>query len=72
VAGTNTFFINDRNNHVELFAGFENILKIFRVDIVAGYDNGKYTGTGLRIGFGGLIGGNMNINRKAGTVSFSF
>ncbi|MES2848217.1 MAG: DUF5686 and carboxypeptidase regulatory-like domain-containing protein [Bacteroidota bacterium] len=72
VAGTNTFFVNDNNYHVELFAGIENILKIFRVDVVSGFDKGNYSGTAIRIGFGGLIGGNMNINRKDGTVSFGF
>ena len=72
VAGTNTFFINDKNNHVEVFAGIENILKIFRVDFVAGFDNGKEGRTGLRIGFGGLLGGNMSIDHKSNSVSFKF
>ncbi len=72
VAGTNTFFINDKNNHVELFVGLENILKIFRLDFVVGFDNGKQQGTGLRLGFGGLIGGNMSINRRSNSVSFNF
>lgn len=72
LAGTNTFYVNDRNNHVEVFAGIENILKLFRIDLVSGFDNGKYTSTALRIGFGGLIGGNMAINQKDGTVSIGF
>jgi len=72
VAGTNTFFISDKDNHVELFTGIENILKIFRVDVVVGFDNRQPTRTALRIGFGGLLGGNMSINRKSNSVSFSF
>ena len=72
VAGTNTFFINDNNNHVEIFTGIENILKIFRLDVVVGFDNRQPTRTALRLGFGGLIGGNMSINRKSNSVSFSF
>ncbi len=72
VAGTNTFYVTPENNHVELFVGLENILKIFRIDWVAGFDRGKYTGQAIRLGFGGLIGGNMSINRRDGSVSFRF
>lgn len=72
VAGTNTFYVNNDNNHVEIFAGIENILKIFRIDLVAGYDKLSPTRTAIRIGFGGLIGGNMNFNRKDGSVSIGF
>ena len=72
VAGTNTFYVNENSNHVEVFAGIENILKIFRIDFVAGFDNGKQTRTALRIGFGGLIGGNMSTSGKGGAVSISF
>ena len=72
VAGTNTFYVTPENNHVELFVGLENILKIFRIDWVTGFDRGKYTGQGIRLGFGGLIGGNMSINRRDGSVSFRF
>lgn len=72
VAGTNTFYVNEDNNHVEIFAGIENILKLFRIDFVAGYDKLSPTRTAIRIGFGGLIGGNMSINRKDGSVSIGF
>jgi hypothetical protein len=72
VAGTNTFYVNNNDNHVEIFAGIENILKVFRIDFVAGFDKGSATRTAIRIGYGGLIGGNMNINRKDGSVSFGF
>jgi len=72
VGGTNTFLVNSDHYHIELFAGIENILKLFRVDFVAGFDRPSKTRTAIRIGFGGLIGGNMSINRKNNTVSFSF
>lgn len=57
VAGSNAFYVNKNNNYVELFAGVENILKIFRVDFVAAYENGRKGLTGIRVGSGGLIGG---------------
>lgn len=72
VVGTNTFYVNKNNNHVEVFAGIENILKLFRIDFVAGYDKLSPTRTAIRIGFGGLIGGNMSLNQKDGTVSIGF
>lgn len=72
VAGTNTFYVDKDNHHVEVFAGIENILKLFRVDFVAGFDKQTPTRTAIRIGFGGLIGGNMSINQKDGSVSFGF
>ena len=72
VAGTNTFYVNSSNNHVEVFAGIENILKIFRVDFVAAYENGRRGQTAFRIGFGGLIGGSMNTSGRGNNISFNF
>jgi Family of unknown function (DUF5686)/CarboxypepD_reg-like domain len=57
VAGSNAFYVNQTNNYVEIFGGLENILKLFRVDIVGSYLNGKTGQVGLRIGLGGLLGG---------------
>jgi hypothetical protein len=57
VAGSNAFYVNRNNNYVELFGGLENILKIFRVDVVASYLNGKTGQVGVRIGLDGLFGG---------------
>jgi len=57
VGGSNAFFVNKDNNYVEVFAGLENILKFFRVDVVAAYLNGTKGEIGVRIGFGGLLGG---------------
>jgi len=64
VAGANTFYVTRKSNYVEVFAGLENILKIFRVDVVAAFENGKRGHTGIRIGTGGLLGGNIQRNRK--------
>ncbi len=64
VAGTNTFFVNRDNYYVEAFAGLENILKIFRVDFVAGYQAQPGNHFGVRIGLGGLLGGAMNVALK--------
>ncbi|MBP6431950.1 MAG: hypothetical protein KA319_09295 [Ferruginibacter sp.] len=64
VAGSNAFYVNKSNNYVEAFVGIENILKIFRVDYVVGYTNGK-TGVGsFRIGLGGIIGGGIKVNQS--------
>ena len=70
VAGSNTFYVNEKNNHIEIFAGLENIFKIFRVDFVAAYINGRTPITGIRIGFGGLIGGGVQKQGKNVTISF--
>lgn len=59
VAGANTFFVNKDNYYVEVFAGLENIFKLFRVDFVNAYQPGLGNKFGVRIGFGGLIGGKV-------------
>lgn len=56
VAGSNAFYINRDNNYVEVFAGLENILKVLRVDVIAGYQSKDDTRIGVRVGFGGLFG----------------
>ncbi len=56
VAGGNAFYVNSKNNYTEVFAGLENVLKLFRVDFVAAYGNGKSVSTGIRIGTGGILG----------------
>ena len=57
VTGTNTFFVNRDNYYVEAFVGLENILKIFRVDFVTAVQAEPGNNFGVRIGFGGVIGG---------------
>lgn len=66
VGGSNAFYVNKNNNYVEVFAGLENIFKIFRVDFVAAYENGKKGLTGIRIGTGGIIGGSIKRERDSG------
>lgn len=63
VAGANAFYVNGNNNYVEAFAGLENILKLFRVDVVAGYQSQDNTRIGVRVGFGGIFGGLMQFNK---------
>lgn len=59
VVGANTFYVNKNNYYVEAFAGLENIFKLFRVDFVNAYQPGLGNKFGVRIGFGGLIGGKV-------------
>lgn len=56
VAGSNAFYVNRNNNYVEVFAGLENIFKVIRVDVVAGYQSQLPTRVGVRVGFGGILG----------------
>ncbi|UYQ95217.1 DUF5686 and carboxypeptidase regulatory-like domain-containing protein [Chitinophaga horti] len=62
VGGTNAFYVNSNNNYVEIFAGLENIFKIIRVDVVAGYQTQAPTTVGVRVGFGGLLGGAVSFS----------
>ncbi len=57
IAGSNAFYVNRSNNYVEVFGGLENIFKIFRVDVVVSYLDGKTGQVGVRLGFDGLFGG---------------
>jgi hypothetical protein len=57
VAGSNAFYVNRDNNYVEVFAGLENIFKLIRVDVIAGYQSKDDTRIGVRVGFGGIFGG---------------
>jgi hypothetical protein len=59
VAGGNAFYVNRSNYYFEAFAGLENIFKLFRVDLVNAYQPGLGHRFGVRIGFGGLIGGKL-------------
>ncbi len=71
IVGGNTFYVNSRNNYVEVFAGIENIFKIFRIDVVVGLENGKISNTGIRIGTGGLLGSNIMRNGRGRGTSIS-
>ena len=63
VAGTNTFYVNRANDYVEVFAGLENIFKIFRVDFVTATQAGPGRQFGVRVGFGGVIGSGISRQR---------
>lgn len=62
VIGSNAFYVNRDNNYIEVFAGLENIFKIIRVDVIAGYQSQDNTRIGVRVGFGGLLGGMFKPN----------
>ncbi len=59
VIGGNAFYVNQSNYYVEAFAGLENIFKLLRVDVVNAYQPGLGNNVGVRVGFGGIIGGQM-------------
>ena len=62
VAGSNAFYVNSNKNYDEVFGCIENIFKKFRVDVIASYLNGKNGQVGVRLGFGGLLGGKLRVN----------
>ncbi|HEV2353035.1 MAG TPA: DUF5686 family protein, partial [Puia sp.] len=64
VGGVNGFYVNGNNNYAEAFAGLENIFKLLRVDLVGSWLNGRYSQTGIRVGFDGLLGSGI---RQAGS-----
>lgn len=63
VAGTNILLSHPQIKYAEAFVGLENIFKIFRVDAVAGFQNGFKPVITYRIGFGGLLGDVLNAQR---------
>jgi hypothetical protein len=58
VTGTNAFYVNTNNNYVEGFVGFENIIRVFRVDFIQSYSAGRKPHSGITIGLQGAIFGN--------------
>lgn len=65
VDGFNGLFIAPEKQHFELFVGLENILKLYRFDVLLNMENGFKPVVTYRIGFGGLIGDVINIQRFA-------
>lgn len=63
VEGANLLYINPGTRYAEVFVGLENIFKMFRIDAVAGFQNGFKPVFTYRIGFGGLIGNALNVAR---------
>jgi len=64
VAGTNTFYVNSDNYYAEVFAGLENILKLFRVDFITAYQAAPGNNFGVRVGFGSILGKMISINKR--------
>ena len=75
VGGSNAFYVNRRNNYVEVFAGIENIIKIFRLDVVWAFSNGNTSLAEFRLGTSGLLGNTLRSNapkrRGGGGISIS-
>lgn len=63
VEGANVLYVNPSTKYAELFAGLENIFKIFRFDVLVALQNGYRPDLNYRIGFGGLIGDVINVQR---------
>jgi hypothetical protein len=57
VTGTNSLYINSNTYHSEVFFGIENILKIFRIDYVYGFEKGNNL-HGFRFAMPFLVTGN--------------
>ena len=72
VAGTNGFYVDNTNNYIEVFAGLENILKIFRVDFIVAHENGQQTLTGFCIGTGGIFGNAIDLHNPTNNLGFRF
>ena len=63
VEGANALLIHPNVKYAEAFVGLENIFKILRIDAVAGFQNGLKPIITYRVGFGGLIGDVLNVQR---------
>ena len=70
VVGSNAFYVNPKNNYIEIFGGVENIFKLLRVDFIESYLNNHNNMFGLRLGFGGLLGGSIHINGNQASINF--
>jgi hypothetical protein len=69
VAGSNAFYVNSTNNYIEVFGGIENIFKFLRVDFVEAYLNNHNNLFGIRLGFGGTLGGSIKVNGKQASIN---
>ncbi|MFT3980710.1 MAG: DUF5686 and carboxypeptidase regulatory-like domain-containing protein [Ferruginibacter sp.] len=72
VAGSNLLYIDKDHNHMEFFGGLENILKVFRVDVVGGYHAGNPIRGGIRIGAGGILGGSIKTSSTDKSITLQF
>lgn len=72
VGGANAFYVTENNNYTEVFVGLENIFKLFRVDFVWAFENGRQGMAGVKIGGGGLLGSRLGrTGRRSNSVSVS-
>jgi hypothetical protein len=55
--------MDPKTNYGEFFVGLENIFKIFRIDAVVGLQNGYKPVYTYRVGFAGILGDAMNLQR---------
>ena len=56
VAGASGFYLQPNSNYVEAYVGLENILKLFRADMVWGFEQGNQSLMGFRITIPGIFG----------------
>ncbi len=63
VEGMNGLYIGPEQKYAEVFVGLENIFKLFRVELVAGFQPTYKPTYVWRIGFGGLVGDALNVIR---------
>jgi hypothetical protein len=63
VYGTNALYINSNTQYAEVFVGLENIFKLLRFDVVGGFQNDHTPNYSYRIGFDGLLGSAINLQR---------
>ena len=63
VEGANALHTGPATGYLEIFAGLENIFKIFRFDVLMNIQSGYKPAITYRVGFGGLIGDAMNAIR---------
>lgn len=78
--GANAYYINGRDNYEEVFTGIENIKKLFRIDYLNVFQNGKYLQSAFVFGLGGVLSNNQDNNtdkksssksaRKAFSIAF--
>lgn len=55
VTGSNAFYVNKQNNYVEVFAGLENIFRLFRIDFIQSFSATRSPYSGITIGLNGAI-----------------
>ncbi len=63
VEGVNALYVNHDQKYAEAFIGLENIFKLFRVELVTGFQPGFKPTYVYRVGFGGLLGDALNVIR---------